>query len=231
MAKKEETKPKKTPADHERGGLVTRDYKTTLETREENEQGIIEGRPIVYGEYADIGGYFREIIMPGALDRTDLTDVRLCLNHDTGYVYARSRNNTANNTMQLFTDEQGLRIRANLAINTSPKAKDYYSAIHRGDMDKMSFMFAIEDEEWDDLDTDYPTRKILRIATVVEVSAVTFPAYEATNINARDKAALENARQTLESAKRSNANGLESTGNTLELEKAKFDFLTKFKGV
>ena len=168
MAKKD-TQTKQTPAEHERGGLVTRDYKTTLETREENEQGIIEGRPIVFGEFADINGMFREVIMPGALDRTDLTDVRLCLNHDTGYVYARSRNNTANNTMQLITDEQGLRIRAALAINDSPKAKDYYSAVQRGDMDKMSFMFAIGDEEWDDLDTDYPTRRILSIATVVSV--------------------------------------------------------------
>ena len=202
MADKD-TKTKKTPADHERGGLITRDYKTTLETREEGEQGIIEGRPIVYGTYADIGGMFREIIMPGALDQTDLTDVRLCLNHDTGYVYARSRNNTANNTMQLVADEQGLNIRANLAINESPKAKDYYSAVKRGDMDKMSFMFAVADEEWDDIDTDYPTRKILSIATVVEVSAVTFPAYDATTINARDKAALESARSALENARRS----------------------------
>lgn len=230
MADKD-TKTKKTPADHERGGLITRDYKTTLETREEGEQGIIEGRPIVYGTYADIGGMFREIIMPGALDQTDLTDVRLCLNHDTGYVYARSRNNTANNTMQLVADEQGLNIRANLAINESPKAKDYYSAVKRGDMDKMSFMFAVADEEWDDIDTDYPTRKILSIATVVEVSAVTFPAYDATTINARDKAALESARSALENARRSKGNGLESTGNSLELEKAKFNFLTKFKGV
>lgn len=222
---------KKKPTKEERGGLITRDYKTTLETREEGEQGIIEGRPIVYGAYADIGGMFREIIMPGALDQTDLTDVRLCLNHDTGYVYARSRNNTANNTMQLIADEQGLTIRANLAINESPKAKDYYSAVKRGDMDKMSFMFAVADEEWDDLDTDYPTRRILSIATVVEVSAVTFPAYDATTINARDKAALDSARSALESARRSKGNGLESTGNSLELEKAKFDFLTKFKGV
>lgn len=224
-------KNKKTPVKEEKGGLITRDYKTSLETREENEQGIIEGRPIVFGEYADIGGYFREVIMPGALDGTDLTDVRLCLNHDTGYVYARSRNNTANNTMQLIPDEQGLRIRANLAINESPKAKDFYSAVKRGDMDKMSFMFAIQDEEWDDMDTDYPTRKILKLATVVEVSAVTFPAYEATSINARDKAALESARLALESAKQSRANTLESVQNTLELEKAKFDFLTKIKGV
>lgn len=215
-------------AKEERSGLITRDYKTTLETREENEQGIIEGRPIVYGEYADIGGMFRETIMPGALDGCDLTDVRLCLNHDTGYVYARSRNNTANNTMQLVADDQGLKIRASLAIKDSPKAKDYYSAVSRGDMDKMSFMFAVADEEWDDIDTEYPTRKILAIATVVEVSAVTFPAYDATSINARDKAALESARQALENAKRSNANALESAGNTLELEKARFDFLSKF---
>ena len=217
-------------AKEERGALVTRDYKTTLETREEGEVGIIEGRPIVYGEYADIGGMFRETIMPGALDGCDLTDVRLCLNHDTGYVYARSRNNNANSTMQLIADEQGLRIRAALAINESPKAKDYYSAVSRGDMDKMSFMFAVADEEWDDIDTDYPTRKILSLATVVEVSAVTFPAYDATTINARDKEALENARRTLESAKQSRANTPDGAGNTLELEKAKFEFFNTIKG-
>lgn len=213
----------------ESGGLVTRDYKTTLETREENELGIIEGRPIVYGAFADIGGMFREIIMPGALDKCDLTDVRLCLNHDTGYVYARSRNNTANSTMQLTPDNEGLYFRAGLAIKDSPRAKDYYSAVTRGDMDKMSFMFAIADEEWDDLDTDYPTRKIISLATVVEISAVTFPAYEATSINARDKAALESARLALENAKRSNGGTLDSVNsNPLELEKAKFDFITKF---
>lgn len=214
-------------------GLITRDYKATLETREENEQGVIEGRPIVYGEYADIGGMFRETIMPGALNSSDLRDVRLCLNHDTGYVYARSRNNTANNTMQLIADEEGLKIRANLAIKDSPKAKDFYSAVSRGDMDKMSFMFAVGDEEWDDLDTDYPTRKILSIATVVEVSAVTFPAYEATSINARNSAALESARLALESARESRKKEHvgERESNPLELEKARFDFLTKFKGV
>lgn len=216
----------------ERGALVTRDYKTKLETREEGEAGIIEGRPIVYGEYADIGGMFRETIMPGALDGCDLTDVRLCLNHDTGYVYARSRNNNANSTMQLIADEQGLKIRASLAINESPKAKDYYSAVSRGDMDKMSFMFAVADEEWDDIDTDYPTRKILSLATVVEVSAVTFPAYDATTINARDKEALENARRTLENAKQSRANTPDgATCNTLELEKAKYQFFNTIKGV
>ena len=78
----------------------------------------------------------------------------------------------------------------------------------------MSFMFWVDDEEWQDLESEHPTRRIKKIASVVEVSAVTFPAYEATSISARDKEALESAKAALESAKRS----LESD---LELERAK----------
>ena len=83
----------------------------------------------------------------------------------------------------------------------------------------MSFMFGVDDEEWEDLESDYPTRHIKSISTVVEVSAVTFPAYEATTISARDKEALESARVALENAKRS----LES--DELELEKLKAKYL------
>ena len=64
-----------------------------------------------------------------------------------------------------------------------------------------------------------PTRHIRSISTVVEVSAVTFPAYEATTISARDKEALESAKVALENAKRS----LES--DELELEKLKAKYL------
>ena len=83
----------------------------------------------------------------------------------------------------------------------------------------MSFMFGVDDEEWEDLESDYPTRHIRAISTVVEVSAVTFPAYEATTISARDKEALESAKVALENAKRS----LES--DELELEKLKAKYL------
>jgi phage head maturation protease len=64
-------------------------------------------------------------------------------------------------------------------------------------------MFAVADEEWDGLESEMPTRRIKKLSTVVEVSAVTFPAYEDTEISTRDKRALENARQALDNARRS----------------------------
>lgn len=206
-----------------RSELTTRAYTVGFETREEDENGIVEGRPIVFNSVADLG-YFFEEIAPGALDTTDLNDVRFCLNHDTSYVYARSRRNNAQSTMQLFPNDAGLDIKAMLAIGKSAKAKDLYTAISRGDIDKMSFMFAIGDEEWRGLETDKPTRIIKRIDSVVEVSAVTFPAYDSTMIDARSKEALDNARSALENARQSRA---KSVDTDLELAKAKFTFLSK----
>ena len=205
--------------------METRNYNVDFQTREENENGILEGRPIVFGQRADIGGWFEEVIDQGALDSTDLTDVRLCLNHDTSFVYARSRRNNPNSTMQLFTDAEGLRIKASLDIKESAASKDLYSAISRRDIDKMSFMFSVKEDRWDNLDSDYPTRHITKIGTVVEVSAVTFPAYEATSISARGKDALDSARSAVETAKAAEAANVETKAKEeLELEKAKFYF-------
>jgi HK97 family phage prohead protease len=211
--------------------METRNYSVDFETREEGESGILEGRPIVYGQRADIGGWFEEVIEPGALDSTDLTDVRLCLNHDTSFVYARSRRNNPNSTMQLFTDAEGLRFRAGLAIKESAAAKDLYSAVSRKDIDKMSFMFSIDSEWWENLESDYPTRHITKIGTVVEISAVTFPAYQATSINARGKEALESARSAVETARAAEAAKVDTEAKySLELEKAKFNFYKKIGG-
>ena len=165
------------------------------EVRAEEGGSVIDGRPIVFNSPTDIGGWFEEVIEPGALDRTDLRDVRLCLNHDTNYVYARSRRNNPNSTMRLMPNAAGLDFEANLAIEESARAKDLYTAVQRKDIDKMSFMFVIGDEEWENLDSDYPTRHIKSISTVYEISAVTFPAYEGTSleIGARAKEALDNA--------------------------------------
>ena len=66
----------------------------------------------------------------------------------------------------------------------------------------MSFMFAVDKEAWDDVESDHPTRHIRAISRVYEVSAVTFPAYEATSISARGLSeALESAKESLESAR------------------------------
>lgn len=200
--------------------MLKRNYNVNLETKEEEEMGIVEGRPIVFDNRTNIGGLFDEIIERGALDKTDLTDVRLCLNHDTSFVYARSRRNNKNSTMKLFVDENGLCFRAKLDIKNSPRAMDYYSAIKRGDIDKMSFMFGIDKDDWEDLESEIPTRHIKSISTVVEISAVTFPAYDTTSITARDKSALENARIAVDTAKKSVETDLKEQ-KTLELLKIK----------
>lgn len=196
----------------------------TFEVRaEETENGekIITGRPIVYGSRTDLG-YFDEIIEPGALDNADLTDVRFLVNHNTDMIpLARSRRNNGNSTMKMSTDMQGLNLDfVKLDVENNATSRALYSAVDRGDITGMSFMFSVDDEEWENLESDHPTRHIRAISSVVEVSAVTWPAYDATEINARSKEALENAKLALENAKRS-AEPLENGNNELELLKAK----------
>ena len=201
---------------------VQRFYNVDFETREEGQTGTIHGQPIVYNSPTNLG-WFDEVIEPGALDAADLTDVRLCLNHDTSYVYARSRRNNPNSTMRLNVNNTGLEIEADLALEESPKARDYFSAIKRKDIDKMSFMFTIDGEEWENLESDHPLRRITKIGSVIEVSAVTFPAYDSTSIDTRSKEALDNARSALDRARQQSEKSLDSD---LELEKEKL----KLKG-
>ena len=204
--------------------LIMRGYDWSYETREEDGLGIVEGHPVVYDQTADLG-YFEETIQRGALDQTDLRDVRLCLNHDTGVVYARSRSNNADSTMRIWTEDDGLHFRASLDLE-NPLARAYYSMIERRDIDKMSFMFSVAEDRWEDLETEKPKRFITNIRSIVEISAVTFPAYDSTEIQARDKEALESAQADLERARQSTRKSLESDQKTtLELLKAKIKIL------
>lgn len=195
----------------------------TCEVRAEaTEQGsVILGRPIVYNARTDLG-WFDEVIESGALLGTDLKDVRFLVNHDTrGIPLARSRRNNGNSTMQLSVDDMGLGVSVQLDTENNSEARALYSAVQRGDITGMSFMFAVADEEWENLDTEHPTRHIRQISSVVEVSAVTFPAYEATEIYARSKEALENARQTLDKAKQQRAKSVDTDILALLKEKTK----------
>lgn len=176
----------------------------TCEVRAEKTENkyTIKGLPVVFNSETDLG-YFREKIAPGALDKTDLKDVRFLVNHDLNKIpLARSRNNNANSTMRLKVTERGLEIEADLDVENNTEAKSLYSAVERGDISGMSFMFGIRGYEWSDVDTEKPLRTITDISQVVEVSAVTLPAYESTEISARDKTALDNAKASLDSERR-----------------------------
>lgn len=204
--------------------LEKRQYNFEVRAEDNDGGSVITGRPIVYDSRTNLGG-FDEIIHKGALEKTDLKDVRFLINHDLSRIpLARSRKNNANSTMRLTVDNDGLSIRVNLDTENNAEARALYSAVQRGDITGMSFMFSIDNEEWEDLDGDHPTRHIKAIGTVVEVSAVTLPAYEATEINARANTdALENARAAaLDNARTAQA---VDTAKALELEKLKATYL------
>ena len=180
-----------------------RSFSFEVRAEENEEHGhFLTGRPIVFGERTDLGWY-DEIIERGALDTTDLKDVRFLVNHNVDMIpLARSRNNTDNSTMQMSVDADGMVIRVDLDTENNADARSLYSAVGRGDISGMSFMFNVDADAWDDVDSDHPTRHIRSIARVMEVSAVTFPAYSATSIQTRGLSdALESAHDSLESEK------------------------------
>lgn len=187
---------------------------------------IITGRPIVYNSRTNLG-YFDEIIDAGALDNSDLTDIRFLVNHDTSMIpLARSRRNNGNSTMKLTPDAEGLNLDfVKLDIENNSDARSLYSAVSRGDITGMSFMFFVDGESWENLESDHPTRHITAISRVLEVSAVTWPAYDSTEIYARSEhSALENAKSVLEKARSEYRATLVDT-NELELLKEKTKIL------
>lgn len=176
-----------------------------FEVRAEQMEGhgnIITGRAIVFDSPTDIGD-FTEVIDKNALAETDLRDVRFLVNHNVDMIpLARSRNNNVNSTMQLMVGEEGLDIRADLDTENNADARALYSATERGDISGMSFMMLVDGEQWDWTNEEHPVRRITSISKVLEVSAVTWPAYESSSLEARGNAeALESAKATLESAK------------------------------
>jgi len=202
--------------------IEKRAFLCEVRTREDEERGnILEGVPIVFNQMTDLG-WCNEIIEPTALDNADMKDVRFLVNHDINSIpFARSRNNNKNSTMQLEVKEDGLHIRVDLDTEKNPRAQELHSAVERGDIDQMSFMFRVDGEKWEDLDSDHPTRHITSISKIFEVSAVTFPAYEGTSLNARSTddghASLESARKALENARK--------------LEESRSNLLTKLKEI
>ncbi len=162
--------------------------------------GYITGVPIVFEQPTDIGGLFEETIASGAISEDVLRDVAFFYNHDLNTKpHARTRTGT------LKFEITPLQVNMNTEVNLRrTDSNDLYIAVKDRIIDGMSFMFRVEKDEWTDLDTDYPKRRITKIGYVQEVSAVNYPAYEGTSINARsdlsldsDKHALDNARATL----------------------------------
>lgn len=211
--------------------LVTRQYVAEFRASEED-GSVIEGTPIVFGQDTkmyDWAGEYNERIDPHALDNADLKDIRLFVNHDTNKI-ALARTKNGRGTMSFNIDDEGLHIKATLDTENNQEARSLYSAIKRGDMDGMSFMFRIKSQEWLNIDTDCPTRVIKEISIVHEVSVVNFPAYPQTSIDARNSSEETEYSPLAEARKALSEETDKRSKELLEIEKLKNENLLKLGG-
>lgn len=171
----------------------TRDIPATFQTRDdENGKKYIEGYFAVFNSNYEIAQGMSESIAPGAFSNTISGDIRALVNHDTTLVIGR----TKAHTLELREDERGLWGKVEINPNDSD-AMNLYERVNRGDVDGCSIGFDIVNEETDFRD-DGSIHWTIREVTLYEVSACTFPAYEQTNISAREKQRDEIKKRQLE---------------------------------
>jgi hypothetical protein len=164
-----------------RNDALTREVRGGIpaEIRADENGGIrVSGYAAVFNQKADICGCFEEVIEPGAF-RSALgrDDVVFVINHD-GLPLARTRSGT----LILREDDKGLFMETMLDPE-DPDVKSIIPKMKRGDLDKMSFAFTATRQEWDDT-VEPPLRRIKEVE-LYDVSIVTNPAYEGTEIGLR----------------------------------------------
>ena len=162
-------------------------FNRTVEIREaqfseENDAKVLEGYAVVFDSptvlYEYDGIEYKEVIAKDAFDNADLKDVVLKYNHgDAKGILARTRNGS----LQITIDDYGLKFRATL-LNT-PSSNEVYECVKNGLLDKCSFAFRCEEDAYNQ---ETHTRTILKIKRVYDLSVVDIPAYDDTNVEARN---------------------------------------------
>ena len=170
----------------ERSAFVATVDRVEVRQSGNGDEFTMTGHAAVFDRWSEdlsvFGETFREKIAPGAFAEVleSKPDVRLLFNHD-GLALAR----TKSGTLELSEDEEGLKVWARLAPTSY--ASDLRMAMQRGDVDQMSFAFAVAEDEWrEDHDENLVERVITRVAELFDVSVVTFPAYPDTDAVMRE---------------------------------------------
>nr|WP_277581556.1 MULTISPECIES: HK97 family phage prohead protease [Staphylococcus] len=144
----------------------------------DNEKMIVEGYALRFNTLSNDLGGFVETISPQALKDTDLTDVRCLIDHDSSKVLGR----TASETLSLNIDDEGLYFRCQLPDTSY--SRDLYENIRLGNINQCSFGFIL-DEDGDTIekrDDGLFKRTLNKIKSLFDVSVVTFPAYQDTDV-------------------------------------------------
>lgn len=177
---------------------------------EQPEAKTISGYALKFGQPSkDLGG-FVEVITPEALKEVDLSNVFLLYGHD----YSKPLASTKAGTLKLEVDDTGLHFEAELTETTY--ANDVYENIAKGVVDSMSFGFILGLDSFDKKSDGTIQRSIDKMKSLNEISVVTIPAYDSTNVQV-DKRSYEAFMNDNQSNK--NKNTLESTSKKTEEKK------------
>ncbi|PTJ26004.1 HK97 family phage prohead protease [Staphylococcus simulans] len=144
----------------------------------DDEKMIVEGYALRFNTESHLLGEFVETISPGALENADLTDVRCLIDHNSSYVLGR----TVADTLSLTVDDKGLYFRCQLPNTTY--ARDLYENIKLGNVNQCSFGFSIEEDgdTFERRSDGLFKRTVNKIKALFDVSIVTYPAYEETDV-------------------------------------------------
>jgi HK97 family phage prohead protease len=148
---------------------------------EEEAKMLVEGYAIVFNsESRDLGG-FTEVVKENALDKAleRNNDVLALYGHDYQNVLGRQ----SANTLQLEKDERGIKF--TLDLPNTQLGRDVYTLVERGDLKGNSFGFTVEKDSWDKKG-DKVIRTIEQVRDLFEISIVSLPAYEATELVKRN---------------------------------------------
>src|SRR5262245_49385981 len=142
---------------------------------------VITGYAAMFNSPSQDLGEFVEVIKPGAFTKSlaNGADVRCLFNHDESMVLGR----TTAGTLRLSEDSVGLRFECELGNQSY--ATDLYESIKRGDINQCSFGFYCTADRWVQISEAPGVMREVLEAEVFDVSPVTFPAYQATSLNAR----------------------------------------------
>lgn len=187
---------------------------------EDTEDGKMEikGYAVVFNQPETYS--YTEVISDKALDEADMSDVVLRYNHNDSFmVLARTRNKSLN----LEVDDKGLMIDATLQDDITDH-KNIYNAIKSGLIDKQSFAFVVEEDEYD-YDTD--TRTITKIGKLFDVSVVDQPFYNGTDVSVARDVNEDEFMTRREELRKQHEEQLKEEERKANLQKAKDNLLAK----
>lgn len=159
--------------------IERRAFGANIELRAAEDGQKIVGYAAVFNSYSEDLGGFRERIAAGAFANVLENDVRALFNHESDVVLGR----TKSGTLTLEEDETGLRVE--ITPPNTQAARDVMELLKRGDVDQMSFAFRVGKDMWTKNEDETIERTITEIASLYDVSVVTYPAYPDTSAAVR----------------------------------------------